>query len=98
MSIGFVLEQEYIRFKTDGLWWKRKLRFFLGMVLVVIFYLGLKVMFPKEVSHSATIALRMARYSLVGFSVTFLAPWLFVATSLAEREEAQKPSGHAFHS
>jgi hypothetical protein len=85
MSIGFILEQEHIRFKVDGLWWKRGLRFILGMVLVVIFYLGLKVVFPEEVSHSLAIALRMVRYSLVGFSVAFLAPWLFVATSLAER-------------
>jgi membrane-associated phospholipid phosphatase len=86
MSIGFVLEQEHIRFKVDGLWWKRGLRFILGMVLVVIFYLGLKVVFPGEVSHSVAIALRMVRYSLVGFSVAFLAPWLFVVTSLAKRE------------
>ena len=95
MSIGFVLEQEHIRFKVDGLWWKRGLRFILGMVLVVIFYLGLRVVFPEEVSHSVAIALRMVRYSLVGFCVAFLAPWLFVATSLAEREETEKPSGHA---
>jgi len=95
MSIGFVLEQEHIHFKVDGLWWKRGLRFILGMVLVVIFYLGLKIAFPAEVSHSVAIALRMVRYSLVGFSAAFLAPWLFVATSLAEREEIEKPSAHA---
>ena len=86
MSIGFILEGEHIRFKVDGLWWKRGLRFILGMVLVVIFYLGLKVVFSGEVSHSVAIALRMVRYSLVGFSVAFLAPWLFVVTSLANRE------------
>jgi len=86
MSIGFILEQEHIRFKVDGLWWKRGLRFILGMVLVVIFYLGLKVVFPEEMSHAVAIALRMVRYSLVGFSMAFLAPWLFVVTSLAERE------------
>jgi membrane-associated phospholipid phosphatase len=95
MSIGFILEQGRIRFKVDGLWWKRGLRFILGMVLVIIFYLGLKVVSPEEVSHSVAIALRMVRYSLVGFSVAFLAPWLFVATSLAEREETEKPSGNA---
>ena len=91
MSIGFVLEREYIRFKVDGLWWKRGLRFILGMVLVVIFYLGLKAAFPKGVSHAVAIALRVVRYSLVGFSVAFLAPWLFVATSLAGRKEAKSP-------
>ena len=95
MSIGFVLEQEHIRFKVDGLWWKRGLRFILGMVLVVIFYLGLKLAFPGEVSHSVAIALRMVRYSLVGFCAAFLAPWLFVATSLAEQEEAEGPPGLA---
>ncbi|MFB0534558.1 MAG: phosphatase PAP2 family protein [Anaerolineae bacterium] len=93
MSIGFIMEREHVRFKVNGLWWKRGLRFILGMVLVVIFYLGLKVMFPEEVSHSVAIALRMVRYSLVGFATAFLAPWLFVVTSLAEREEAEKPPG-----
>jgi membrane-associated phospholipid phosphatase len=91
MSVGFILERECIRFKVDGLWWKRGLRFILGMVLVVIFYLGLKAAFPKGVSHAVAIALRVVRYSLVGFSVAFLAPWLFVATSLAERKEAKSP-------
>jgi len=86
MSIGFVLEQEHIRFKVDGLWWKRGLRFILGMILVLMFYLGLKVVFPEGVSYPLAIALRMVRYSLVGFCMGFLAPWLFVATSLAERE------------
>lgn len=86
MSIGFVLEQKNIRFKVDGLWWKRGLRFTLGMVLTAIFYLGLKVAFPEGVSYPIAITLRMVRYSLVGFSAAFLAPWLFVATSLAERE------------
>ncbi len=95
MSIGFVLEQKHIRFKVDGLWWKRGLRFILGMVLVVIFYLGLKLAFPQEVSHSVAIALRLIRYSLVGFSAAFLAPWLFVATSLAEQEETEGPLGLA---
>jgi membrane-associated phospholipid phosphatase len=98
MSIGFILEQKHIRFKVDGLWWKRGLRFILGMVLILILYLGLKVAFPEEVPHSVAIALRMVRYSLVGFSAAFLAPWLFVATSLAEQKEATKPSGHASHS
>jgi hypothetical protein len=92
MSIGFILEREHVRFKVDGLWWKRGLRFVLGMVLVVIFYLGLKVVFPEEASHAVAITLRMVRYSLVGFSMAFLAPWLFVATSLAEREEAEPSS------
>jgi hypothetical protein len=98
MSIGFILEREHIRFKVDGLWWKRGLRFILGMVLVLVFYLGLKVVFPEEVSHSVAIVLRVVRYSLVGFSAGFLAPWLFVATSLAEREEAKSSSSHATHS
>ncbi len=85
MSIGFILEREYIRFKVNGLWWKRGLRFIVGMVLVVTFYLGLKVALPGEVSHPIAITLRMVRYSLVGFSMAFLAPWLFVTISLAER-------------
>lgn len=87
MSTGFLLEQERIRFQVDGLWWQRGLRFILGMILVLIFYLGLKAVFPESVSYPLAMALRMIRYGLVGFCVGFLAPWLFVATSLARREE-----------
>ncbi len=87
MSAGFLLEQERIRFQVDGLWWQRGLRFILGMSLVLIFYLGFKAVLPEGVAYPLAVALRMIRYGLVGFCVGFLAPWLFVATSLAKQKE-----------
>lgn len=78
MNVGFILEGQYVKFTVSGPWWRRVLRFVLGMALVAVFYVGLKALFPTEVTHSVAIALRALRYSLVGLATAFLAPWLFV--------------------
>lgn len=77
MSVGVTLEGQYVKFTISGSWWRRALRFVLGMAVVVVFYLGLKALFPTGVTYSVAIALRTLRYGLVGLAIAFLVPWLF---------------------
>jgi membrane-associated phospholipid phosphatase len=84
MGLGFLLEGKFVGFSADGLWWRRVLRFLLGLILVIVFYLGLKVVFPTEVTPSLALAWRALRYGIVGVVGTFVAPWIFVKTDLAE--------------
>lgn len=89
MGIGVALEQRYVGFSAQGVWWKRALRLLLGLVVLLALYLGLKAVFPsmEEAGWWPGLTLRLVRYGLVGLWAGGLAPWLFVVTRLAEREE-----------
>ncbi len=89
MGIGVALEQRFVRFSAQGVWWKRVLRLLLGLVVLLALYLGLKLVFPgeEEVGWWPGLALRLVRYGAVGLWGGWLAPWLFVVTGLAEREK-----------
>jgi len=80
MLPGFVVEEHFVRFRSDGVWWKRVLRFVVGVIPLLALYLGLKLVFPEGDLF------RFVRYALVGLWAGLLAPWLFVAIGLAERE------------
>lgn len=60
-------------FNAGGIWWKRLLRYLVGLIGVVIIYFGLRQVFPEGVQ-----ALRYLRYAAVGFWVMFLAPMTFI--------------------
>ena len=80
LGVAYVLEGEWLRFETGGLWWQRALRFVVGLVLVAIPYLGLKSIFPEG------LLFRSVRYGCVGLTVGLIAPWVFVRTGLAASE------------
>jgi len=84
IGVAYVLEKEWIGFKTDGPWWKRALRFLVGLVLVVIAYVGLKAILPEG------LLFRYVRYSCVGLTAGLIAPWAFVQTNLATSEGGKK--------
>jgi membrane-associated phospholipid phosphatase len=83
MGLGFLLEDKFVGFSPDGPWWRRLLRFLVGLILVGVFYVGLKAV-PIEVTPSLALAWRAIRYCVVGMVGTFVAPWIFVKIALAE--------------
>jgi membrane-associated phospholipid phosphatase len=88
LGVGFILERRWIRFRVDGEWWRRGVRYLLGLVLIAIFYVGPRFLLPEEMAYGLETGLRFVRYALLGWAVTFLAPWLFVRLRLAEQTEA----------
>ncbi|MDH7489898.1 MAG: phosphatase PAP2 family protein [Anaerolineae bacterium] len=40
MLPGFVAEEHFVRFRADGVWWKRVLRFIVGVIPLLALYLG----------------------------------------------------------
>jgi membrane-associated phospholipid phosphatase len=87
-GVGLIMERAWVRFRVDGEWWRRALRFLLGLVIVLVFYLGPRLVLPEEMSYGLEAALRYVRYGLVGWAVAFLAPWLFVRLRLAEQAKS----------
>jgi len=85
-GLGMIMERRRVRFRADGRWWKRVLRFLLGMAIATVFYLGPSQLLPEEMAYGLEAALRFVRYALLGWVITFLCPWLFVLSGLAEQE------------
>jgi membrane-associated phospholipid phosphatase len=65
-------------FSASGDWWRRILRYLVGVVGVAVIYFGLKAVFPDGVQ-----VLRYLRYALATFWVAYLAPRTFVWMRLA---------------
>jgi undecaprenyl-diphosphatase len=83
-GIGLIMERAWVRFRVDGEWWRRGLRFLLGLIIVAVLYLGPRLILPEEMAYGVEAVLRFVRYVLVGWAGAFLAPWLFVQMRLAE--------------
>jgi membrane-associated phospholipid phosphatase len=86
LGVGLVMEEAWIRFRVDGEWWRRVVRFVVGLALVAVFYLGPSLILPDTMAYGLEAAARFVRYALLGWAVAFLAPWLFVKLHLAERD------------
>ncbi|MGD8819656.1 MAG: phosphatase PAP2 family protein, partial [Anaerolineae bacterium] len=89
LGVGLIMERAWVRFRVEGEWWRRVLRFLLGLGIVAALYVGPRLILPEEMDHGVEVITRMARYALVGWAVSFLAPWLFVRLRLAGQEEDQ---------
>jgi len=75
-------------FSSGGPAWKRILRYLLGLLGVLVFYLGLSLLFGLIVPDREAMLpylLRYVRYALVGVWLSLGAPWVFVRLGLAEK-------------
>jgi membrane-associated phospholipid phosphatase len=73
-------------FDASGVWWKRVLRVLIGLVGVVVFWMGLGAVFPSE-PDLISYVLRYLRYGLTGFWMAGASPWVFLRFGLAESQE-----------
>lgn len=84
---GFVLGLVWIRsmggYQASGPALKRVLRFFVGLIGVLILWRGLGMVLPDG-ENLIPLILRYIRYVLVGFWITGGAPWLFFRIKLAD--------------
>jgi membrane-associated phospholipid phosphatase len=85
-GVGLIMERRWVRFRVAGEWWRRGLRFLVGVIVVGLFYAGPAQFLPDEMAHGLEAAIRFVRYALTGWAGSFLGPWLFVRLNLAERE------------
>jgi hypothetical protein len=68
-------------FDARATWWKRAVRFALGVIGVTILWLGLRMLFPRDTSLVSQV-LRFLRCALTGFWVAYGAPWVFIKLGL----------------
>jgi len=87
--VGYALMRQSARFQTSGKWSTRVLRYLLGMIGVVLIYLGLDVVFGLITPDETTLGyvLRYIRYAAATFWMTWGAPSVFLKIKLAEAED-----------
>jgi membrane-associated phospholipid phosphatase len=78
---GFALERRFVRFSCQGIWWKRAIRYLVGVIVLFGLWGGLKLAFSGMEPAGL---LRFIRYALVGLWGGVGAPWMFVKLKLAE--------------
>jgi membrane-associated phospholipid phosphatase len=85
---GYALMRQYASFDSKGTRGKRLARYVVGIFGLLLLYLGLDILFASITSDETTLGyfLRYIRYGSVAFWATFLAPWVFLKTKLAEAE------------
>ncbi len=82
---GVLIELRWVRFNAKGMLWQRALRFIVGSVILIVVWLGSKVLVPSEPETTALV-FRLIRYVVVGAWTSVGAPWLFVRAGLAPHE------------
>jgi membrane-associated phospholipid phosphatase len=87
-GVGLIMERGSVRFQVEGEWWRRGLRYLVGIVIVGLFYAVPRLILPEGLAYGLETVLRFVRYALVGWAATFLCPWLFVWLRLANQAEA----------
>jgi len=85
---GYALMRPYARFDAKGVWAKRGIRYLFGIIVLLVLFFGLDIAFAALAPDESTLGyiLRFLRYAFATFWTTFLAPWLFLKTKLAEAE------------
>lgn len=82
MGVGVALTRQMISFSTAGPLWQRGVRFLVGAIVLLVLYVGLKLVFPAE-GESLYLVMRTVRYALMGLWAALGAPWLFLRLRLA---------------
>lgn len=82
IGIGLILEDRYVYFDSKGSWSQRIFRIIIGMLGVALLYFTLS---PLLSVLQTPIVEDLVRFALIGFWITFGAPWLFIRLNLASR-------------
>lgn len=84
LALGAGLVQQRGGFDAGGQLWQRVVRFVVGILGTLVFYVGLDLVFPGG-DTLVPLVLRFVRYALVGFWVSGLAPLVFLWLKLAKK-------------
>lgn len=84
LLFGLLHIQRLGGFDARGDWWRRVLRYLLGMVGTLALWAGLKAIFPAGDALLPQ-TLRLLRYALTGYWVAAGAPWVFTRLHLADK-------------
>jgi len=76
LGLGVLLLNKTGKFSHEGKVWQLVLRYLVGIIGVLLLYLGLGSIFPDDISL-VSYALRFFRYFLIGLWISYGAPMIF---------------------
>jgi membrane-associated phospholipid phosphatase len=82
---ALLLAHQGRRLEVGGVWWRRLLRYIIGLAGILALYLALKSIFGALAPNESTfwgLCLRYVRYTLIGLWISYLAPLIFIRTRL----------------
>lgn len=82
MALGAAWIHSLGGYQTQGPVWKRVLRYVIGLIGILILWLGLGAVFPRN-PDAVSYLLRFIRYTAVGWWIIGGAPWVFKHFNLA---------------
>lgn len=85
LGLGILLLNQSGMISTKGALWKRVLRYLVGLIGLLILYLGLGSIFPDEIDL-ISYSLRFLRYFLIGFWIAYGAPKTFCWLKLSQAQ------------
>ena len=80
-GLGFAWTDDKAAFSVSGSFVTRAARLLLGLALAVIVYFLFKLISPQPGAELYSLA-RFIRFGMVGFTISFVAPWVFLKTKL----------------
>jgi len=81
LSIGYVLENEYVDYQPSRLETKYKIiNLIIGLIIVIVIYFGLE--FLKDIFNS--VIYRYFRYAIIALILTLVIPWIFTKINPTE--------------
>jgi len=86
LGLGIIFLDRFGMITTKGKIWQLILRYVIGLIGVLILYIGLGSIFPDDVSTAAYI-LRFFRYTLIGMWIAYGAPVVFTWLKLTAIKE-----------
>lgn len=86
MLVGLAWMNSQGGFTSEGTTRQKLLRLLPGIAGLVIFYLGLRAVFPRG-DALVPYTLRFLRFALIGLWITAGAPWLFIKFNLAKKSK-----------
>jgi membrane-associated phospholipid phosphatase len=81
-NIGLMIETQSVRFDPHGEWWKQIVKIIIGLAIAIAIRFALKPLLPAGDMFT------MIRYAAIGLWMGVGAPWMFVATRLAQRTKS----------
>jgi hypothetical protein len=93
LGLGLLLLNRQGGFSAKGPVWKRIVRYLVGLVGVLLLYLGLGTIFPDEIDL-ISYTLRFARYALIGLWISYGAPRVFSWLNLVESKTIPNTVDH----
>lgn len=85
---GFVLTGHTLKFATDGTAAQKVLRYLIGNGVAVLVYIAPKLILGDEIASGQPLV-RFVRYGLLGFWISYGAPWLLTKLKLMSLEKSE---------